>query len=81
MLMPETPVNEDDLSMPWKNQIGPSGQVFPMQTEAIPHSLYKRTHDQFRPRVLALDRGHATTTLLWSQNIGHAMAIRISSMN
>ena len=51
MLMPKTAMNEDDLAELSENDVGTTGQIFSVQSVAVPKSKDEPTHEQLRSRV------------------------------
>ena len=65
--MPETAVDENDRSVFSQNQIGVPGEPRMIQPVAEATAEQELPHKQFRLRVLALYRRHATMALLLGQ--------------
>jgi hypothetical protein len=63
MPVPEAAVNEDHRASARKHEVGLSGQILPVETEAIAQSVDKPPDDQFRGSVLAFHRAHDRAAL------------------
>lgn len=71
MTVPEASVNEYSHPSPGQHDIGVSGQVPALKTEAIAHRVEETPDDQLRAGVPVLDRPHVAGSLLGSQSVGH----------
>jgi hypothetical protein len=58
VLVPEAAVDEDDLARRRKDDVGTTGKVSSMQTEAIAQSMSQGTHDQFGLGIPASNAPH-----------------------
>lgn len=58
MLVPEAPMHEDNLSAPWKDEIGPSRQIIAVKSESIAEPMGEATDLDLRLRVRAANRNH-----------------------
>lgn len=56
--MPEAAVDEDDGAVPRQHDVGRSGEVADMESEAIPGAVEHGANRQFRAGILAPDLGH-----------------------
>lgn len=63
MHVPETAMNEDDLTSRRKNQVRLSRKVFPVQPVTIAHPMYEATHCHFRACVFGPDGTHVGTSV------------------
>jgi len=61
MLVPETAVKEDDLFTGRKHEVRLAGQIPPVQSEAVAHSMDQPSQRQFRRGVLRPDLPHVLT--------------------
>lgn len=69
MLMPKTPVHEDNHSKPCNNDIGFTGQTFHMQPVSIPVRVQHASHKNFRLSFFARNRPHTVRALGSSHRI------------
>lgn len=69
--MPEATVNENHYLIARQDNIRPTGKVPTMQPEAIPESMEKRAHSDFRFRVRAADPAHDFAPLRKTVSVGH----------
>lgn len=78
--VPVAAMNKNDLLKSRKHEIGFPGKILSMQTETITQAVGHAAHDKLGLRVLALDRCHATTTLLRCQYVCHETGVSESRM-
>lgn len=71
--MPEAAVDENDFLVPWQDQIGLSGQVFPVQAKPVAHSVNERPDDHFRLGVFAPDAGHVVGASFGRMDVGQSL--------
>jgi hypothetical protein len=71
MLMPKTPVNEDNLSSLGEGQIGTAGRSLPLETEPIAQLVQQTADDELGLRVRALDTSHVPATLILRKMVRH----------
>ncbi len=58
MPVPEAAVDEDNLAVPGKNDIGAAGKVLAMKSKPVTALMQNRPDDKFRPRILAANAAH-----------------------
>lgn len=64
MLMPETPMHEDDYPVLLQNNVRFAGKVALVDTEPIPHAMHERPHAEFWPCILGPYPAHVPTAAL-----------------
>ena len=74
VLMPEATVDEYGESMPGEDEIGPAGQVLPMQAEPEPHPVRDAANREFRRGVPRPDPGHQLAPSPGVHDVGHGKA-------
>lgn len=62
MLVPEAPMDEDDLATSWKNDIWPSRQCSDMESEAIAEGMGRAADGQFGSGINGADRRHVAAS-------------------
>ena len=65
MPVPETSVNENHLTQPWKDQVRLPRQVLAMQTKTIAHGVRQTPHRQFRSGIFAFNCLHGAAPDFW----------------
>lgn len=70
MAMPETTVNKDNFLIAGKNDIGAAWQVLAMQTEPVPHGVKQLSNRDLGFGILAPNRSHDLTALVFRKNVG-----------
>jgi hypothetical protein len=58
MPVPKAPMHQDDLPLPWKDKIGRSWQITPVQTKPVSHAMNHTPHYKLRLRVALSDQRH-----------------------
>lgn len=76
--MPETAVHEDSFLSAWKDNIGPSGKVSPVQAESVSEPVDQAPQGDLRIRILASDTPHIVTAPLIT-NLIHRSSTRLST--
>ena len=71
MLVPETPMYENDLPPAWKNQIGGTRQISTMEPEAITYRMGQPAHGHLRLGSLGANAGHDLTSALGANGVNH----------
>jgi hypothetical protein len=71
MAMPETSMNEDRLLTTDEGDVGPSGEVFPMEPVAIAQSVQKRANDQLGLGMLRANPRHQSAAARLGSVIHH----------
>jgi hypothetical protein len=61
MAMPEATMDKQDDAIPWKNQVGPTGQSS-MQPKSQARPMQMAAHDDFGPRVPRANARHHPTS-------------------
>lgn len=56
--MPETAVDKDNFAMSWQNNIGLTGQIFPVETEPKPKPMENRPDSSLWFCVFTMDSRH-----------------------
>ena len=74
MLMPETPVNEDDLPHTGEDEIRLAGQVASMEPEAIAKPMHQGADAQLRLGVLRANPAHDPTSDLLRDRVSHSLS-------
>lgn len=69
MSVPEAAVNEDHGLVLREGDVGPPGQVLPVQSEPEPRRMELLPHQDLRLGVLAPDPSHDLGALLWSEDV------------
>jgi hypothetical protein len=64
MLMPEAPVNLNDLIQPREDKIRPSWKSMNVKPVAETHPVHESPNSHFGSRILASDAAHVLTTRL-----------------
>jgi hypothetical protein len=77
MPMPEAAVNEDDPFPARKNQVRAPRDRANMQPKSVSHCMNKLPHEQFWLGIAPRDGGHASTPLLWCQNVHMGILVPI----
>ncbi len=71
MPMPPATVYKDHSVVLTQDQIGRAGQIFLVKPESKAEREKAFTNQNFRPRVLASNAGHAEASLLRSEYVRH----------
>lgn len=79
MLVPETSVDEYDLAPRRKDEVWISGQVFPVQPVAVPHTVHEPAHGHFRLHVLTSNAPHVLAAPLFRNLVGHSLNLETGS--
>jgi len=69
MLMPETPMYEDDLPQTNEDHIWISRKVLSMQSKTVPERMGQSAHDQLRRGVFRTHPCHDEPAFFWSHRI------------
>jgi len=72
MLMPEAPMNKDDLAQPREYQVGDAGEFPRMKPVSEPHAMHQTADNHLWTRISAFDAGHPLTTFLFGEIIHDA---------
>jgi hypothetical protein len=67
--MPETPVNENDLSWSRENHVGSSGEVACVKPVSEAHAVNQTAYNHLWAGVHSLYAGHPLTSLLFGEII------------
>ena len=55
MLVPEAPVDENDLAMTRMDDVWAAGQMFFVEAEAEPHAMHRRSDEDFGRAIAAVN--------------------------
>ena len=69
MAMPNTSVDEYNLFMFWKDDVGIAGKIFAVQAKTITHLVQEGANDFFGFCVLALGFGHDLAALFFCKDV------------
>src|SRR5262249_49905719 len=69
--VPKTTMDKDQFPKSRQDDIRSSREPFVIKSEAIPHSVQKRSNQSLRPRVLPTNAAHDPTSLLFGEDVRH----------
>lgn len=79
MPVPEAAVDEDHEPVLRKNEIGPPGEIFPVESEAQSHTVGDASDADFRSGVPTSDLRHIGASPHGIELVGHRQSVREES--
>jgi len=69
VLMPETPMDKDDLAQPWEGHVRNPGKIARVKPIPESHAMHHAADSHLRTGIYAFDAGHPFTSLLLGEVI------------